>query len=264
MLTHQADPGPHLSFTTSDLLQGSQHWGQGRSDVSTPSSTFAPPDHCQYAEDAMTSNTSSTQWPRTANSAFFRPPNHAALPSSKQTPRSCPRQSLSQPSATSTTSSNAAEPPVKRQKGDNEPCKSRSEAHVKSAAANDLHARTTSAQRASDDRSAKGVPGQTILVSSQDKNQILRSGSPLLPLRPSRKPTNGGRSSIRPSAIQRVTSRGNVQNKPYVFEAPPSAPHFRDDGESVLDWKVTRHLAKDWWQDQQISIPGLDTIWKTF
>ncbi len=228
-------------------MQGSQHWGQGRSDVSTPSSTFAPPDHCQYAEDAMTSNTSSTQWPRSANSAFFRPPNRAALPASKQTPRSCPRQSLSQPNAISTTLSNAADPPVKRQKVDNEPCKSRSEAHVNSAPANDLHVRNTSAQQASDDRSAKGVPGRTSLVSSQDKNQILRSGSPLLPLRPSRKPTNGSRSSIRPSAIQRVTSRGNVQNKPYVFEAPPSAPHFRDDGESVLEWKVTKDLAKDCW-----------------
>lgn len=178
---------------------------------------------------------------------LLQAPHRAALPASKQTPRSCPRQSLSQPNAISTTLSNAADPPVKRQKVDNEPCKSRSEAHVNSAPANDLHARNTSAQQASDDRSAKGVPGRTSLVSSQDKNQILRSGSPLLPLRPSRKPTNGSRSSIRPSAVQRVTSRGNVQNKPYVFEAPPSAPHFRDDGESVLEWKVTKDLAKDCW-----------------
>lgn len=212
----------------------------------------------------MTSNTSSTQWPRTVNPAFFKPPNHAALPASKQTPRSCPRQSLCQPNAISTTSSNAAEPPVKRQKVDNEPCKSQSEAQVKFTAADDLRTRTTFAQQASDDRSANGVPAQTILVSCHDKNHILRSGSPLLPLRPNRKPTNGGRSGIRPSAIQRVTSRGNVQSKPYIVEAPSSAPHFRDDGESVPDWKGARHFAKDWWQGQQISIPGLDTIWKMF
>lgn len=212
----------------------------------------------------MTNNTSSAQWPRTANSAFFRPPNHAALPVSKQTPRSCPRQSLSQPDVIATTSSKAAEPPVKRQKVDIEPCKPQSEAHVKSAIANDLGTRTTFAQPASDDSSAKGVPGQTILVSCQDKHHISRSGSPLLPLRPNRKPTNGGRSGIRPPAIQRVTCRGNVQNKPYVVEAPSSAPHLRDDGELLQYWKITRHFVKGWWQDQQISIPGPDTIWKMF
>lgn len=187
----------------------------------------------------MTSNTPSTQWPRTANSAFFRPPNHAVLPT-KQTPRSCPRQSLSQPNPISTTSSNAAEPPVKRQKVENEPCQSQSEAHVKAAAANDPRIRITCAQQPSDDRLAKGVLGQKILVSCQDKNQIPRSGSPLLPLHPNRKPTNGGRSGIEPSAIQRVTSGGDVQNKPYVVEAPPSAPHFRGDGESVPDRKFPR------------------------
>jgi len=169
-----------------------------------------------------------------SQSGLLRAPNHAALSASKQTPRSCPRQSLSQPNTVSTTLSSAAEPPIKRQKVENEPYKSQSEAHVKSAAANDPYARNTSAQQASNDRSAKGVVRQTTLVSCQEKNQSSRSGSPFLPLRPVRKPINDGRSGIRPSAIQRVTSRGNVQNKPYVVEAPASAPHFRDDGELVL------------------------------
>ena len=183
----------------------------------------------------MTSKTTSNQPPQTASSAFARPANPAALPALKQTPRSFPRQSLSEPDAIPATLSSAAEPLVKRQKLDNEPYQSRSEAHVKFAAPHYLRATTTSAEHAPDDKSKEGVLWQTTTASSQSRTRVRRSGSPLLPLRPGPKPANGGPSRANSSAAQRVVSRGSVQNKPYVVESPPSAPRFKHDGESMQE-----------------------------
>ena len=183
----------------------------------------------------MTSNTTSNQWLLTAAPAFARPFNPAALPASKQTPRSCTRPNLPEPDAVPAASSSAAQPLLKRQRSHGESCKAPPGGCAGTATPESFCERNESMERTSDGNVGKGTLWQITSTSSQDNNQFPRSRSPLLPLHPRRKQAKTATNRGNSSAAQRAASRGTVQNKSYVVEAPSSAPRFTNDGECIRD-----------------------------
>lgn len=178
----------------------------------------------------MTSNPSSNQWLRTATPTFVKPLPPSVSPDFKRAPRSYPRQSVAEANALSASSSNAAQPLTKRQKVLEGPSRSPSEPCNESTVQTSAAASNASIKPTSEEQARESLLRQEVSTSSQNSHQISRSKSLLVPLRPGKKPTITGPRRINSSAALRGGFKGNVQNKPYVVESPPSAPRFRNHG----------------------------------
>ena len=179
----------------------------------------------------MTANTSGNQWLRTANPAFAKPVNTAVFPFCQQTPRSFPRENLYDCATLTATSSKASQPAAKRQRLHDESSNTGSDLPRQPSAPASSQKANSSVNHVSPKHSEDSMQSQGSLAYSNDKARRKGSKTPMLPMRPGKRPQRTLSSNGAISANERAASRGQVSTKPYVAESPSPAPRFKQNGE---------------------------------
>ncbi|KAL8826787.1 MAG: hypothetical protein Q9191_003586 [Dirinaria sp. TL-2023a] len=178
----------------------------------------------------MTSNTSGNQWLRTANPAFAKPVNTAVFPFYQQTPRSFPRENLYESATLAATPSKASQPAVKRQRLNDGSLNTGSGLPRQPSAHASVQKANSSVNNVSPKHSEDSMQSQGSLAHGNDKARRKGSKSPILPMRPGKRPQGRLSSSEALSTTDRAASRGQVSTKPYVAESPSLAPRLKHSG----------------------------------
>lgn len=187
------------------------------------------------------------------NRVFPRPPSRTASQTFHQTPRSWPRQNLTQTPNAPATPRDISEPAFKKQKVDD------TARSLGKGSGRDIA--ELSFDQTIGTKVVLPVVATDNRIDNDSKKERRIHQPPLLPRRPVRDSCRITTHHGRALAIERAARRDVVLTKPYVPEPPSFAPRFHDAGAYAKEIDLARH-ADISLQGLQISFHGRETTQK--